>query len=390
MIPRAVQDDVRRRLESTSAVVLLGPRQVGKTTLARDLAESWPAGAVYLDLERPADVRRLGDADAYLRSRAPRLTVLDEVQRVPALTETLRGVIDDNRRSGFRSGQFLLLGSAALDLLHLSSESLAGRVSFVDLGGVNVDEAHAVGIEPDVLWVRGGFPDSLVAADDDTSLRWRQDLVRSYLERDVPMFAPRIPAATLRRLWTMLAHSSGGLLNASALAQSLGVSSPTVGRYVDLLVDLGLVRRLPAWHANVGKRVTRSPKVHVRDSGLLHALLDIDSHDMLLGHPVAGASYESFVVECLVDAAGDRYQPYHYRTARGDELDLVLVRAGRPEVVVEVKRSSAPTVSAGFHRAADDLAAPRRFVVHPGDDEYPAHQAVVIGLRRLVEQLRAS
>lgn len=369
--------------------MLLGPRQVGKTTLARDLAGAWPAGAVYLDLERPADARRLSDADAYLRAQAPRLAVLDEVHRVPALTETLRGVIDDNRRSGFRTGQFLLLGSAALDLLHLSSESLAGRVSFVELGGVNVDEAHAVGIDPDALWVRGGFPEALVAADDDASLQWRHDLVRSYLERDVPMFAPRIPAATLRRLWTMLAHSSGGLLNSSALAQSLGVSSPTVSRYVDLLVDLGLVRRLPPWHANVGKRVTRSPKVHVRDSGLLHALLDIDSLDSLLGHPVAGASYESFVVECLVDAAGDRYQPYHYRTARGDEVDLVLVRAGRPEVVVEVKRSSAPTVSAGFHRAAEDLAAQHRFVVHPGEDEYPAHDSVVIGLRRLVEQLRA-
>lgn len=379
---------MRRRLETTSSVVLLGPRQVGKTTLARDLADEWPAGAVYLDLERPADTRRLSDADAYLRAQAPRLAVLDEVQRVPALTEILRGVIDDNRRSGFRSGQFLLLGSAALDLLHLSSESLAGRVSFVELGGVNVDEAHAVGIDPDVLWVRGGFPDALVAADDEASLRWRHDLVRSYLERDVPMFAPRIPAATLRRLWTMLAHSSGGLLNSSALARSLGVSSPTVTRYVDLLVDLGLVRRLPSWQANVGKRVTKSPKVHVRDSGLLHALLDIDSLEALLGHPVAGASYESFVVECLVDAAGDRYQPYHYRTARGDEVDLVLVRGGRPEVVVEVKRSSAPTVSAGFHRAAEDLAVTDRFVVHPGEDEYPAHGAVVIGLRRLVERLR--
>lgn len=388
MIPRMAQSLVRRRLETTSSVALLGPRQVGKTTLARDLADEWPAGAVYLDLERPADTRRLSDADAYLRAQAPRLAVLDEVQRVPALTEILRGVIDDNRRSGFRSGQFLLLGPAALDLLHLSSESLAGRVSFVELGGVNVDEAHAVGIDPDVLWVRGGFPDALVAADDEASLRWRHDLVRSYLERDVPMFAPRIPAATLRRLWTMLAHSSGGLLNASSLAQGLGVSSPTVTRYVDLLVDLGLVRRLPSWHANVGKRVTKSPKVHVRDSGLLHALLDIDSLDALLGHPVAGASYESFVVECLVDAAGDRYQPYHYRTARGDEVDLVLVRGGRPEVVVEVKRSSAPTVSAGFHRAAEDLAVTDRFVVHPGEDEYPAHGAVVIGLRRLVERLR--
>ncbi len=315
--------------------------------------------------------------------------MLDEMQRVPGLTEVLRGVIDDNRRGGFRHGQFLLLGSATLDVMSSSSESLAGRVSFIDLGGINVDEAGAAGIDEDVLWTRGGFPDSLTAADDDASFRWRQDLVRSYLEREVPMFAPRIPATTLRRLWTMLAHSTGGLFNASRLAQGLGVSSPTVTRYVDLLADLGLVRRLPSWHANTGKRVTRSPKVHVRDSGLLHALLDIDTLDTLLGHPVAGLSYESFVVECLVNAVGDRYQPYHYRTARGDEIDLVLTRAGRPEVAVEVKRSTAPTVSSGFHRAANDVDAPYRYVVHPGVDEYEAHGATVVGLRRLVERLRA-
>lgn len=387
MIPRLVAAELRRRLAATSAVVLLGPRQIGKTTLARDLADDWPTGATYLDLERPADVRRLSDADAYLRGQSPRLVVLDEVQRLPAITETLRGVIDDNRRTGFRNGQFLLLGSASLDLMKLSSESLAGRISFLELSGVNVDEAASSGIGMDDRWVRGGFPDALLASDDD-SLRWRQDLIRSYLERDIPMFAPRIPAETLRRLWTMLAHSSGGQLNASKLAAGLGVTSPTVTRYIDLLADLALVRSLPAWHTNVGKRVTKAPKVHVRDSGLLHALLDIDSLDMLLGHPAAGASYESFAVECVIDAVGDRWQPYHYRTARGDELDLVLVRGGRPRIAVEVKRSTAPHVSAGFHRAADDLAISERYVVYPGDDTYPMSGCTVIGLRALVRSLR--
>lgn len=370
--------------------MLLGPRQVGKTTLARDIADDWRAGAVYLDLERPADVRRLSDADAYLRAVAPRLAVLDEVQRTPALTEVLRGVIDDNRRAGFRDGQFLLLGSATLDVLRQSSESLAGRVSFVELTGINVDEAHAAGVDARTLWLRGGFPDALTAPDDAASLRWRHDLIRSYLERDVPMVAPRIPATTLGRLWTMLAHSTGSLLNASRLAQGLGTSSPTVSRYIDLLADLGLVRLLSPWHANVGKRVTKSPKVHVRDTGLLHALLDIDSTDTLLGHPVVGSSFESFVVECLVGAAGDRYQPFHYRTARGDEVDLVLVRGGRPELVVEVKLSTAPSVSAGFHHAAEDLDAPHRFVVYPGEDEYAQNGATVIGLHRLVERLRGA
>lgn len=387
-IPRAAESIVRDRLGSAAAVVLLGPRQVGKTTLARDIADVWEPGAVYLDLERPADSRRLSDADAYLRAQAPRLTVLDEFQRDPELAETLRGVIDDNRRAGFRTGQFLLLGSAGLDLMHTSSESLAGRVSYVELSGVAVDEAADVGIEPDSLWLRGGYPDALLATSDATSLRWRQDLIRSYLERDVPMFAPRIPSETLRRLWTMIAHNSGGLLNASRLGESLGISSPTVARYLDLLVDLGLIRRLEPWHSNVGKRVTKAPKIHVRDSGLLHALLEIRTLDELLGHPVVGPSYESFAVENIVSAAGDAYRPYHYRTAKGDEVDLVLVSGGVPRFAMEIKRSTAPHVSSGFHRAADDLEAEQRLIVYPGDDEYSLDGATVIGLTSLVRRLR--
>lgn len=388
MIQRYAQATLTRRLRSGAAVVLLGPRQVGKTTMARALADDWPAGATYLDLERAADIRRLSDPDAYLRSQAPRLTVLDEVHRAPALAETLRGVIDDNRRAGFRSGQFLLLGSASLDLMRTSSESLAGRVSYLDLAGIGIDEAAGSDIDADVVWLRGGFPDSLTADSDGDSLRWRQDLIRTYLEREVPMVAPRMPAETLRRLWTMLAHSSGSLLNASRVAAGLGVSSPTVSRYVDLLVDLGLVRRLSPWHANVGKRVTKSPKVHVRDSGLLHALLEIESLDHLLGHPVVGASYESFAVENLLAAVGDRWQPYHYRTARGDEIDLVLVSGGRPVIAVEVKHSTAPTVSAGFHRATADLAVDQRLVVFPGTDGF-AHDGVeFVGLAEAVTRLR--
>lgn len=389
-IPRRAEGVLRHRLASASAVVLTGPRQVGKTTLARDLADGWSAGATYLDLERPADARRLTDADAYLRAQPPRLTVIDEFQRSPGLAETLRGVIDENRREGFRSGQFLLLGSAGLAVSRASSESLAGRVSYVELGGVVVDEAATVGIGQDLLWLRGGYPDAILAESDDSSLRWRQDLVRSYLERDVPMFAPRVPAETLRRLWTMLAHNSGRLLNASQLAGSLGISSPTAARYVDLLVDLGLVRRLEPWHVNVGKRVTKAPKIHVRDSGLLHALLEIRTWDELLGHPAAGPSFESFVVENILSAVGDAYRPFHYRTARGDEVDLVLVRGGAPYAAIEVKRSTAPHVSAGFHRAAADLGVRERWIVYPGEADYPIDGATVIGLHALVRRLRAS
>lgn len=392
MIPRDLESDLLRRLTSSAAVALLGPRQVGKTTLARTVAHDWPGGAVYLDLERPADRRRIDDADSFLRAQAPRLVILDEVHRVPGIFEVLRGVIDTNRASGFRDGQFLLLGSASLDLIRSSSEGLAGRIAHLDLAGVDVAEAASVGIDEDRVWLRGGYPDSLLAADDLESAEWRSDLIRSYLERDVPMFAPRIPAETLRRLWTMLAHNSGGLLAASRLASGLGVSGPTVDRYIDLLVDLCLVRRLQPWHVNTGKRLTKSPKVYVRDTGLLHALLEIDSLHQLLGHPVVGPSFESLAVESLACAAGPRLHPHHFRTARGDEIDLLLVRGGSPTVAVEVKRSSDPTVSAGYHRATRLLDVPRRFVAVPesGAEPYPLRDGtVVVGLTTLARRLRS-
>nr|WP_200847021.1 AAA family ATPase [Microbacterium sp. 18062] len=231
-IERTVEPIIVERLADSAAVLLLGPRQVGKTTLARDIADEWAAGAVYLDLENPAHRRRLADPGAYLRTQAPRLVVIDEAQRDPALFEVLRGVIDDNRRAGHRSGQFLLLGSASLDLVG-STESLAGRVSHLELTGVRIDEAASAGIDVDQLWLRGGYPDSLLTATDAASLTWRMDIVRSYLERDVPLFAPRIPSETLRRLWTMVAHTSGSLLNASSLAQALAINGQTVDRYLD-------------------------------------------------------------------------------------------------------------------------------------------------------------
>jgi predicted AAA+ superfamily ATPase len=304
---------LRQALSDNAATVLLGPRQIGKTTLARAVADERD-GSVYLDLELDADVRKLEDAAAYLRSTAGRLTVIDEVHRAPHLFTELRSLIDERRRAGQRVGEFLLLGSASLDLVQRSAETLAGRVTYLELAPVGPQEAKDADIPIDALWLRGGFPDSLLAGDDGASLRWRKNFTRSYLERDVPMFAPRMPAATIGRLWTMLAHGQGSLLNAARLAQALAVTAPMVGRYIDLLVDLLLVRRLQPWSGNLGKRLVRSPKIYVRDAGLVHGLLDIATLDQLLGHPVGGASWEGFVIEALIDAAGPHAIPSFYRT----------------------------------------------------------------------------
>jgi predicted AAA+ superfamily ATPase len=381
-IPRpTLRKQILGALARAPAVALLGPRQVGKTTLAREIASGLASAdheVVYLDLERASDLRRLDDPGTYLRSRGGGLTILDEVHRVPTLFAELRGVIDERRAAGERAGQFLLLGSASLDLIQQASESLAGRIAYLEMPPISAQEATATGISITQRWIRGGFPDSLTAADDDVSLLWRQDFIRSYLERDVPMFAPRIPATTLSRLWTMLAHAQGTLLNALRLAQSLGVSAPTVGRYLDLLEDLMLLRRLPPWSGNLGKRLVKSPKLYLRDAGLVHALLDIGTLHELLGHPVVGPSWEGFVIETLIDAAGPRATPLHYRTADGAEIDLVIERAGKVACAIEIKRSSAPVVSPGFHHAADALGAARKLLVAPVESAYPIKGGVEV------------
>lgn len=370
-------------------VVLLGPRQVGKTTLARTIASRRAkTSALYLDLERPADQRRLQDADAFLRAQAGKLVVIDEIHRAPTLFEILRGIIDDRRAAGERSGHFLLLGSAAIELMRQASESLAGRVAYVNLEPIDALELpHQVG-DTNRLWVRGGFPESVLAANDGASLDWRRDFIRSYLERDVPMFAPRMPAETIGRLWMMLAHAQGTLLNQAKLASSLGVSSPAVARYLDLLVDLLLVRRLQPWTGNVGKRLVRTAKVYIRDSGVAHALLDIETFEDLLGHPVAGPSWEGFIIENLIAAAGDRRIPYFYRTEDGAEIDLLFERGGKPDMAIEVKRSSAPTLSRGFHLAREVLKIKESFLVHGGNGTWPEADGVTaIGLVELMRKL---
>lgn len=390
MLNRSAHAFLRDRLGDMPAVVLLGPRQVGKTTLARQIAAQWAGGAVYLDLERPADRLRLEDADAYLRAQQGRLVVMDEIHRAPGIFEVLRGIIDERRQDGLRSGQFLLLGSAALDLMRQSSETLAGRVAYVDMAPVDTQEAAQAGIADAQLWLRGGFPDSLLAIDDRRSLDWRRDFIRSYLERDVPMFAPRMPAEAIGRLWTMLAHQQGGVLNQARIASALGVSNPTIDRYIDLLADLRLVLRLRPWSGNVGKRLVKSPKVYVRDSGVLHALLELQTLNDLLGHPVSGLSYEGHCIASLVQAAGTRRAPYFYRTHAGAEIDLVLEQGGRPAIAIEIKRSTAPSLDKGFGVACDDLGITERYVVYPGTERFPLRQgATALGLRELAQLLRA-
>ena len=372
-------------------VVLLGPRQVGKTTLAREIADLRKGRAIYLDLERPTDQRRLQDADAFLRAQVAKLVVIDEIHRAPALFETLRGIIDDRRAAGDRAGHFLLLGSAAIDLMRQASETLAGRVAYVDLAPADALEFPSQVGETNRLWTRGGFPDSLLAENDAASLDWRRAFVRSYLERDVPMFAPRMTAEMIGRLWTMLANSQATPLNQSKLASSLEVSTPAVRRYIDLLVDLLLVRRLRPWSGNTGKRLVRTPMVYVRDSGLTHALLDLETWEQVLGHPVAGASWEGFALENLIAVAGDRRKPYFYRTEDGAEIDLLFERGGSVDMVVEIKRSTAPTLSRGFNLARQALKPREVFPVHGGTESWPmADGATAIGLRELMRRLADS
>ena len=386
-LSRNIEHAVRSRLDTVPAVVLLGPRQVGKTTLARKVAVDWPGGALYLDMERPVDRRKLDDADAYLRSQQGKLVVIDEIHRVPQLFEILRGVIDDWRAAGLRTGHFLLLGSAALDLMSQASESLAGRVAYLDVAPLTVQELPTA-MNADTLWLRGGFPDSLLAKSDTASLQWRLDFIRSYLERDVPLFAPRLPAPAVGRLWTMLAHNQGELLAQSRLAQALGVSAPTVARYLDLLVNLQLVRSLQPWSNNAGKRLVKTPKTYVRDSGLVHALLGLETLDDVLGHPVNGHSFEGMVIENVINVSAPRHTPYFYRTQDGAEIDLVLARGNTPEIAIEVKRSSAPSVQKGFALACDDLGITQRFVVYPGQEQFGLrHGAQAIGLFDLLQQL---
>lgn len=380
IVRKAALLKLRRLLSHFPAVALTGPRQVGKTTLAMSLRDEIGLdGSSYLDLELPSDRSKLSDPEAYFAAHEDQLVILDEIHRAPEIFRTLRSIIDQRRRQGKRFNQFLLLGSASIDLLKQSSETLAGRLDTFELTPFAVPEVTTSTAKAaqsrriiDRLWVRGGFPDSFLARDDAESMDWRYAFVRTYLERDVPMLGPRIPVETLHRFWQMLAHNQGQLFNGAPLAASLGVSGQTVGRYLDVMVDLLLARRLQPWSGNTLKRLVRSPKVYLRDSGTVHALLNIENYDDLLGHPVAGASWEGFVIENLLAVAPQGTSAYFYRSSNGSEIDLILDLNKKNRWAVEVKRSLGhPKPSKGFYLACKEVQPSRQLVIYPGEERYP-------------------
>ena len=372
MIPRVAKTRLLDLLQRFPAVALLGPRQAGKTTLALSLEEQLKPQALYLDLELPSDRAKLADPELYLSQHRDRLVILDEIHRLPDIFQTLRSLIDRRRRTGRKVSQFLLLGSASIDLMHQSAETLAGRIAYLELTPFTAAEVGGTSPSaPDALWLRGGFPESFLADDDEGSFEWRTAFIQTYLERDVPALGPRVPAETLRRFWQMLAHNQGQMLNGAQLAAGLGVSGHTIARYLDILVDLLLVRRLQPWASNVRKRLVRSPKVYVRDSGLVHALLGIRTQEELFGHPIVGPSWEGMLIENILSSLPATVRSWFYRTSAGAEIDLVLEFGPKNIWAIEIKRSiSNPVPSKGFYIGCADLQATRQIVLYPGKESY--------------------
>lgn len=365
MIKRFLEKNIKKSLQRNSSVALLGPRQVGKTTMALQIIESIPS--VYLDLENTLDLKKIEDIHTFFLNNNDKLIVLDEVQRVPEIFSQIRGIIDNERQKGKKTGIFLFLGSASIDLLKQSSESLAGRISFHELFTINIFEfAKNKFDKTNQLWLRGGFPSSLLSEKDEDSLDWRRNFIKTYLERDIPQLGPRIPAETLERFWIMLAHNQGAVFNASRMSRNIEVSGVTIKNYLDLMVDLLLVRKIKPYTFNIGKRLVKAPKVYVRDSGITHALLNIKNYNDLLGHPVIGGSWEGFVIENIISIAPRNVKVYYYRTAEGAEIDLVLEFGFTDLWAIEIKRNSAPNISKGFYIACDDIKANRKYVVYSG------------------------
>ena len=387
MIPRQLTSTLFKRLQESPAVALLGSRQVGKTTLARGLDLGKPSH--YLDLERPSDLAKLADPELYLSGFGDQLVILDEVQRVPDLFPVLRSLIDERRRAGEKAGHFLLLGSASPELLQQSSETLAGRISYLELSPLQLLELPDSDKSLQALWERGGYPDSYLATDAESSIQWREDFITSYVERYLPQQGITANPVVLRRFCTMLAHQQGATSNLSKLAGSLGIDGKTARRYLDLLEGLYLVRSLPPWTRNVGKRLVKSPKVYWRDSGILHTLAGLLNLEHVLGHPLCGASWEGYCIEQILGRLPRGAIASHYRTHAGAEVDLVIERADGEILAVEIKRTLSPKLTPGLVESMETLKADRGVIVIPEGESYPLSKTVTAtGLRSFLETIR--
>lgn len=370
-ISRSLEEHIRRSLKKFPVAGLIGPRQSGKTTLAKMLLKNIGKKAIYLDLELPSDINKLQSPELFLKQFTDTLVIIDEVQRMPMLFPLIRALVDKKRTAG----RFLLLGSASPSLIKQASESLAGRIRYHELTSLTLTEVGCRNVNK--LWLRGGFPKSYLAENDKESAEWREAFIRTYLEMDIPQLGIRVPSLQLRRFWTMLAHSHGQLWNASRIAGSLGVSAPAARHYLDILEDTFIVRQLLPYHANIGKRIVKSPRVYIRDSGMLHALLMMRSLEGLYSHPSAGASWEGFVIEQIISSMPESWKAFFYRTSAGAELDLVLLNEKNKAVGVEIKYSSAPAVSKGFWNSLNDIGCKKGFIVYPGNESYPVGRDVI-------------
>jgi predicted AAA+ superfamily ATPase len=384
MIPRKIEQDVEKSLTQYPVVGILGPRQVGKTTLAKAIKSAWPQNTVYLDLGLPSDLNKLHDPELYLGQFADLLVIIDEIQRMPSLFPLIRALVDQKRMAG----RFLILGSASPDLLRHASESLAGRIIYHELCPFVLEETGYNRVQQ--LWLRGGFPESYLAVTDETSFTWREAFIKTYLEMDIPQLGIRVPAMQLRRFWTMLAHYHGQLWNAAKIANSLGISAPTVQKYLDILEDTFIVRQLPPYHANVKKRLIKSARIYIRDAGLLHTLLRNRTMEDLHSHPSLGSSWEGFVIEQILGLIPDDNQACFYRTSAGAEIDLLLINHPAGPVAIEIKYSLSPKVAKGFWNGYEDLKCKRGFVVYPGDEYYPINKNVFAlpfkDLKKIIEE----
>ena len=385
MIDRFIEEKLQYQLTHFPAVTLLGARQTGKTTLALKIASNFPKPTLYLDLEKPSDAIKLRDPEFFLKQHLDKLVIIDEIQRMPEITAILRSIIDERKRNGDKWGQYLLLGSSSQSLLKQTSDSLAGRVAYLEIGGFS-----SIEIKPESfndLWVKGGFPDSFLALNNLDSFSWRENLIKTYLEREIAILGYKASSATIGRLWIMLAHTQGEILNAAKLGASLGVSIPTVLRYLDILADLFLINFLRPWHQNHGKRLVKRPKVYIRDSGIAHCLLNLQTLDDILAHPVAGGSWEGFVLENIVRVIGNQSKIWFYRTSAGAEMDLI-IETGSKKIGVEVKRSTSPALTKGGRQSKTDLNLDFVYIVYPGKDKYLIENDIcVIPINLLLEEI---